>query len=627
MTDSKVASADWLENFKQAAALHTSGQLEAARLAYLKLVTVQPPSVHLLKLLGILELDAGQAALAQRWLELAYGLNAECDTAMLLAKGHLQQDNYPLAKQWLHTALELEPESPKALFQLGLTCKRAGELDAALAFFSRVLAQDAGHAQAWSEQAYLQLKAGQSHAARTSYDRYLALCPGDAVALYNRGMALHAEECYAEAAESYRQAIALDPQFAAAYNNLATTLGKLGAHDDALAAHLRSMELAPQEANYPYNMGLVLFELGRFDDAAQAYARALDLRPSFADAAFNRGNALREGLRLREAIASFDLALALQPDNANTHWTQALALLLQGDYQRGWQHYERRWLRDGGEKKRSLPVPQWTGSEDIRGKTLLIHPEQGLGDLIQFSRYALNVVERGARVVFGAPPTLHALLRSMHPGIVPIVDNSQHPDFDFHCPVMSLPAAFATRVETIPAPCPYYYSDDTLLAQWAARLGPRTSPRIGLVWFGNPKHLHDHRRSMALQALDAILQLPFEFHSLQQEVRPQDSAALAQHPQLQTHHADLTDLSQAAALIAHMDLVLSVDTALAHLAGALGKPVWVLVHAVPDFRWLLDRADSPWYPRTRVYRQQRRDSWSEVLDTVRQDLLQEFASP
>lgn len=627
MIESKVPSEDWLERLKHATGLHTSGKLEAARLAYLSLVTAQPPSVPLLKLLGMLEQDAEQPALAQRWLELAYSLKAECDTAMLLAKGYLQQDNDVLARQWLHTALELEPESPKALFQLGLTCKRAGEPESALAFFSRVLAQEAGHAQAWSEQAYLQLKAGKSHAAIDSYDRYLALRPGDAVALYNRGMALHAEERYAEAADSYRQAIAADPQFAAAYNNLATTLSKLGAHDDALAAHQRSMELAPQDANYPYNMGLVLFELGRFDDAAQAYARALELRPSFVDAAFNRGNALREGLRVREAIASFDLALALQPDNANTHWTQALALLLQGDYQRGWQHYERRWLRDGSEKKRNLPVPQWTGREDIRGKTLLIHPEQGLGDLIQFSRYALNVVDLGAKVVFGAPPTLHALLRSMHPSIIPIVDNSQHPDFDFHCPVMSLPAAFATRLETIPAPCPYYFAEEAHLAQWAKRLGPRTRPRIGLVWFGNPKHLHDHRRSMALQALDAILQLPFEFHSLQQEVRPQDSAVLAQHPQVHTHHADLTDLSQAAALIAHMDLVLSVDTAIAHLAGALGRPVWVLVHAVPDFRWLLDRADSPWYPRTRVYRQRRRDSWSEVLDAVRQDLLQEFASP
>jgi hypothetical protein len=368
-------------------------------------------------------------------------------------------------------------------------------------------------------------------------------------------------------------------------------------------------------------MGLVLYDLGRFDAAALAYARALQLRPAFADAAFNRGNALREGLRVNEAIASFDLALELQPDNANIHWTQALTLLLQGNYARGWQHYEQRWQRHGAEPQRRFAVPQWTGCEDIQGKTLLIHPEQGLGDMIQFSRYALAVIARGAKVVFGAPPTLHALLRSMHPRIVPIVDNAEHPDFDFHCPLMSLPAVFATTVETIPAPCPYLFADTTLQAQWAARLGPRTRARIGLVWFGNPLHLHDYRRSMALHALDAVLQLPLEWHSLQQENRPQDTEALAQYPQLQSHQAELTDLSQTAALIAQLDLVISVDTAVAHLAGALGKPVWVLVHAVPDFRWLLDRADSPWYPRTRVYRQQRRDSWSEVLETLRQDLL------
>jgi tetratricopeptide (TPR) repeat protein len=430
---------------------------------------------------------------------------------------------------------------------------------------------------------------------------------------------------YALAKNCLETALALRPDALEALHQLAITLDQLGDWHGALLAQQRCIALAPDNANLHYNLGRVLHGLGRFDEAAAAYTRALELKPGFVAAAFNRGNSLHEALRLPEAIASFDLALKLKPGDANFHWCRALAALLHGDYQSGWQHYERRWGRDGGESQRQFDVPQWTGREPLNGKTLLIHCEQGFGDVIQFARYALDAVALGGKVVFGAPTTLHPLLRSMHPAIKTIVAHSEHPHFDFHCPVMSLPHAFSTTLATVPAPCPYFFADAARVATWQHLLGPQDTPRIGLVWFGNPKHLHDHRRSITLDALEPVLRLPLAFHSLQQEARAQDRAALARFPQIQSHGPALTDFSHTAALIACLDLVVTVDTSIAHLAGALGKPVWILLHAVPDYRWLTQRSDSPWYPTARLFRQHQRDAWSQAIADLHGALAERFA--
>jgi tetratricopeptide (TPR) repeat protein len=618
------ARAAWLRQFKDATALHLQGKRTEARDAYLKLVVVPPLNVHLLKLLGRLEQELGQNPLAVRWLELALTLGPDFETLLQLADVHLQQRDFDAARQRLNAALAIEPGAIKAHHQLGLVYSQAGEVDAALAAFSRVLDLEPKHAQALSQRAHLQLTRGALDDAIDGYDRFLKLHPADSVAHYNRGMALHGAGRYGEAAGAFRQAIAANPAFDSALNNLGSTLSQMRDYEAALRAHQACLELVPSNANYHYNTGGVLHELGRFDEAAQAFSQALVQRPDFAAAAFNRGNALREALRLPEAISSFDLALQLQPDNANFHWTKALAALLHGDYASGWLHYELRWDREGGEVRRVFAVPQWTGRQDIFGKTLLVHGEQGLGDMIQFSRYALDVIALGGRVVFGAPPVLHPLLRSMHPSIKCIISNAEHPDFDFHCPVMSLPYAFSTTVTSVPAPCPYFFADRQLQEDWGRKLGPVSRPRVGLVWFGNPKHLHDHRRSLSLETLQPVLDLPLEFHSLQQELRTQDAVALVGRPTIHLHGPSLTDFAQTAALIANLDVIVTVDTSVAHLAGALGKPVFLLVHAVPDFRWLLGRDDSPWYPSVRLFRQTRRDSWTEAIDRMRDALVQRY---
>lgn len=619
-----MPTAEWVQQFNAAAALHVQGQHAEARSRYLKLVVEQPPNPALITLLGLLEKELGQPQLAAHWLELAFKLEAHFDNAMHLVDLQLQQPDKALARTWLATAEALKPDTLEADFKWGLACKQAGEPEKALAALERVLQREPQHAQAGVQRAHVLLGLGQAQAALDGFERYLQLRPDDTSVLYNRGMALHSLQRFADSAASFRQATQLDPNFHSAYCNLANALSRLGQHEAALAAHDDCLRLAPDDANYLYNKGVVLHELGRFDEAAATFSQALMLRPDFTEAAYNRGNALREALRLPEAIASFEIALARQPDNANFHWSKALAALLHGDYTSGWHHFERRWTRDGGETPRQFNVPQWTGKQSIAGKTLLIHGEQGLGDIFQFSRYALDVIALGGKVVFGMPPVVHGLLQSMHPAIKTIQSHAEHPDFDFYAPVMSLPYAFSTTLQSVPAPCPYFFADGPLKEAWQRTLGPRRKPRVGLVWYGNPKHLHDHRRSIPLDTLRPLLQLPIEFHCLQQTLRPQDAATLKDGPPVHFHGASLTDFEQTSALIANLDLVLSVDTAVAHLTGALGKPVWILIHAVPDYRWLLNRDDSPWYPSARLFRQSRRDSWSEAVQTLRQALAQHF---
>lgn len=618
-------SEDWLRRFVAATEQHLSGRLTEARAEYLKLVVEQPTHAHLLQLLGMLEKSMGQPEMAVHWLGLALQVAPDVGTLLQLADVLLEQQDVGRARQCLNGALALQPESAEVHFRLGLVCKEVDEPQAALAEFAQVLTREPQHIKALHEHNLLLFKLGQLEEAIAGFDRYLQLKPADASTHYNRGMACQSTKRLDEAVDAYRRALALNPAMDAAFNNLGTALAQLTDYQGALAAHEAGLQIAPDNANYHYNKALVLHELERFDEAAEGFSRALALRPDFVAAAFNRGNALREALRVPEAIASLDLALSLEPDNANFHWTKALAALLAGDYLSGWSHYERRWSRDGGEVPREFTVPQWTGRQGIRGKTLLIHGEQGLGDMLQFSRYAMNVIALGGKVVFGAPTVLHPLLNSMHPSIKCIISNAQHPDFDFHCPVMSLPYAFSTTVDTVPAPCPYFHADPLLQQAWATRLGPADRPRVGLVWFGNPKHLHDHRRSIPLAALQPVLDLPLDFHCLQQELRAQDEAVLEQYPHIHFHGPALNDFAQTAALIANLDLVVTVDTSVAHLAGALGKPVWILIHHVPDFRWLLARDDSPWYPSARLFRQVRRGVWTEAIDLLRDALDKRFA--
>jgi tetratricopeptide (TPR) repeat protein len=357
------------------------------------------------------------------------------------------------------------------------------------------------------------------------------------------------------------------------------------------------------------NRGIILHELKRFEEALASYRRALTLRPDFAETLSNHGNVLRELKRFEEALTSYDRALTLRPDLGQTHFCEALCRLLMGDFDRGWAKFQLR-------RKRKLAQPEWLGSYEIRGKVILLHAEESLGDTIQFCRYVPLVAERAARVILEVQAPLHGLMSTL-PVAAQIVSRSDRPpEFDVHCPLHSLPLAFGTRLETIPVPTPYLRATSGAMTNWNARLGRRDRPRIGLAWSGNPENNIDHKRSMTLSSLLSLFNINATFVSLQKNVRAGDAAVLKACSELHHFGDELKDFFDTAALISTLDLVISVDTSVAHLAGALAKPVWIMLPFVPDWRWLLDRDDSPWYPTARLFRQDNSRAWDSVIPRV-----------
>ncbi|HTP94170.1 MAG TPA: tetratricopeptide repeat-containing glycosyltransferase family protein, partial [Xanthobacteraceae bacterium] len=386
----------------------------------------------------------------------------------------------------------------------------------------------------------------------------------------------------------------------------------------------RAVALRPGYAEALSNRGLTLHALDRFEEALASFDRALTLRPDYAQAFFNRGATLQELKRFEEALASYDRALMLQPDYAEAHWNEALLRLLTGDFARGWRQYEWRWKNQSlALPQRNVPQPLWLGTESAIDKTILLHSEQGFGDTIQFCRYVPLVAARGARVILEVETPLLELMTSLAGATQVLAKGDPLPAFDVHCPLLSLPLAFATRHGTIPSLTPYLSAPAQAVQDWRARLGPKTRLRIGLAWSGRPTHKNDQNRSIALRALMPLLDLDATFVSLQKDVRADDATMLQERGDL-FHFGDaLRNFADTAALISNLDLVISVDTSVAHLAGALAKPVWVLLPFVPDWRWLLDRDDSPWYPTARLFRQDDARTWDTVVPRVHR-ALQDF---
>ena len=327
---------------------------------------------------------------------------------------------------------------------------------------------------------------------------------------------------------------------------------------------------------------------------------------------------LHDMLRFEAALECYDRVRALQPDFVDAHYNKSLCRLLTGDLVRGFATHEWRWeTAQHRSFKRDFKQPLWTGGEDIAGKTVLLHAEQGFGDTIQFCRYAPLVAARGARVVLEVQEPLFALMTGLQ-GVAELRARGEVlPDFDLHCPLLSLPRAFATRLETVPATVPYLRAAPEKTAHWGERLGVKARPRIGLAWSGRPTHKNDHNRSIELAVfLQIFAGIEADLVSLQREMRDADAELLRTRGGVVHFGADLKDFADTAALIVNLDLVVAVDTSVVHLAGALGKPVWVLLPFIPDWRWLLDRPDSPWYPTARLFRQDDSRQWDGVIARV-----------
>ena len=496
---------------------------------------------------------------------------------------------------------------------------RQGRLREAERLYREALTCDPDNAQVLFLLGLLAGKTGRHEEACQLLTRCVELNPNDAAARTNLGTSLQALGRTQEAMGHFEQAAALQPNLAEPRYNLGMAQRERGQTEAAAESFRKAVDLKPDLAPAWNNLGNALREMGRLEEAVNCYQSALRLRPNHAITLHNLGLTFRGLMQLDDAMRCFDAALASDPNHHECRVSRATTLLLRGDFERGWREYEARWEVKRAFTKRDYPQPLWDG-QDPDGKTILLHSEQGFGDAIQFARYAPLLASRGARVVLECRPELKTLFEGLRGVQQVIVAGEPPPHFDFHCPLMSLPRVCGTTVETVPSGVPYLHADLARVDQWAQKLSGHAW-RVGLAWAGAAGNLNDRDRSTTLKHFAPLAGVPgVEFYSLQKGPASSEAATLPPPTRLSDISADLNDFADTAAAIQNLDLVICVDTAVGHLAGALGKPVWALLAFSPDWRWMIDRSDTPWYPTMRLFRQAGRGEWDSVMDRVVDEL-------
>ena len=660
---------DSSSRFQMAMGLHEQGSIERAEILYREILQSHPSHFDTLLFLGHLYLHSGRAQQAIEVTSRSLVENPHHPAAHFnLGLALLNLGQNESAIESFDRAIALMPAYSEAYCNRGIAMQNLGQHQEAIASFERTLECMPENGIAYSNRGISLQKLVRHPEAITSFDKALELDPRNGVAHNNRGISLLALKKHAEALVSFERALELMPDYAEACSNRGLALQHLGRYEDAIASFDRAIELCPDNgmafcnrgtsllklgrdeeamasldkalgatpdsAEVFINRGLVLKTLGRFQEALACFDQTLALRQAHVSTLNNRGNVLRDLNRSEEALASYDEALKNEPEDAITHFNASMCRLSLGDFGLGWEEYEWRWqIEQFSKAKRNFQQPLWLGKESLRGKTILLHAEQGLGDTIQFCRYAQQVNAQGATVLLEVPPVLKSALLGLE-GVSQVLGKGELlPAFDYHCPLMSLPLALNTDLASIPASPRYLKCDTQHVAKWRSKLGATTLPRVGLVWSGNADFANDRTRSIPLEIFINLLSEQAQFVSLQRDIRPADQPFLDAHQGIVHLGDQLHDFADTAALVENMDLVIAVDTAVAHLAGALGKPVWILLPFNSDWRWLLKRNDSPWYPSARLIRQSRSGDWGEVIEQLALELdelrgeLHRYANP
>lgn len=605
------------ETLERATTAHGEGRLEEAERLYGALFDAPEAQVGVLHyVLGMLHAQRGdkQAALAAydkaRWA--GFGAPDLC----LARADLLRQLGRPIeALEAYDRAIALGLASPALHNKRGVVLEGLGETRAAIAAYEAALALDPGHAYAHHNRGSALLKLEAYADAVAAFDAALGVDPAIAESWNLMGMAFEGLSQHADALLCFDQAIALRPAYAEAFNNRSIALRWLKRFEEAVDSASEALALDPTLYQALNSRGSAFARLNRFEEAIADYEAALAMCPGYAGAILNRGGA-REALGdAVGALADFDLARRLEPSLPDAAFNTALVHLREGDYARGFELYKARWDKPQGPRLAYPRETLWTGEQPVAGKTLLLHAEQGFGDVIQFCRFAADVAGMGAEVILTVQTPLLRLAASLAgPARVMSVDEPP-PAFDLHIPLMNLPSALRLSVQAVDRGA-YLSADADLVAAWAIKLAHLRRPRIGLAWSGNPKHENDHNRSMALAELGPLFELPVSLIALQKEFREADLALMNAGAPIHRFDAALDDFCETAALIAQCDLVVAVDTSIAHLAGALGKPVHILLPCHADWRWLAKRADCPWYPSARLFRQEAFGDWSGPVAAV-----------
>jgi tetratricopeptide (TPR) repeat protein len=544
--------------------------------------------------------------------------NAE--TLHLMALVCFNAGQFDHAVEWISQAIRRQPR-PAYLTLLGTALLNLKRHDDALRVFEKAVQLKPDDASLWNNFGNACIECNRPREAIASFQRALAIDPAHWDSAFKAGLMLHHEGRFEEAVACLDVCAKLKPDDATTLHIRAAALHGLKRFEEALDGDRRAHALDPHDPFIQNNLGSDLVALDRYDEGLPWFESALKLRPDFPAALNNMGHALTHLHRFDEAIAAYSRAKQIDPDNPQATWDLALLNLLLGNFAAGWPGREARFrvpsLRMTQPK---FAQPLWLGQGDIAGKTILLYADEGIGDAIQFARYIPLVAARGARVVLALEEGVPPLLARMAGVAQCLTKSALLPPFDLYCPMSSLPLAFATTLDTIPPGANYLPPLPADRAQaWAARLGNHGRLRVGLVWSGNPRHMNDRNRSLPLKRLAPILDIDAAFVSLQKDPRPDDKATLAASAVIDPS-SDLIDFVETAALISCLDLVITVDTSVAHLAAALGRPTWILLPYTPDYRWLLDRDDSPWYPTARLFRQDKRRDYTSVVERVRAEL-------
>ena len=518
-------------------------------------------------------------------------------------------------------ALATEPDHADSLHLMGLLSLDAGQHDHAVQWIARALKQDVRPEYLFSLGTALKQQ-GRRDEALLAFQHACGLDPGYWDAAHECGALLYQSGRLPDALSYLSRCLEQRPNHAPTLVMCTACMLSLRRFEEVVAINQRAHALDPGNAEPCNSVGVALQLLGRQEEALPWFDRAIGLKPDFVDALNNKAVALTGIHRFDEACAAYDRVRAIDPGNVGAEWNLALLHLLMGNFEAGWAGREAHWKTDRQSTYPKFSQARWFGEEDIEGKTILICADEGLGDTIQFARYVPAIAARGARIILAVEESARALLSGL-PGVTQCVRKSASglSAFDMHCPMSGLPMLFGTRLDTIPSEAPYLPAPpEPLTRAWEGRLGLHDKLRIGLVWSGNPQHGNDHNRSIPLEMLLPILDSDATFVSLQKDPRPADRAVLQARPDVIDLTAHLTDFVETAALIRCLDLVITVDTSVAHLAAALGCPTWILLPYTPDYRWLLDRDDSPWYPTAQLFRQGETREYKSVLERMRGEL-------
>ena len=631
---------------QQAVGLHQTGQLAQAATLYRHILKITPNDPHILHLSGVVAYQQQHYAQAEKWLQKAIGLNNNvADFYMHLGLVLHAQQKYDKAIQTYQHALQLQPHVAEIYNNLAASFRATQQLDAAVQCYQQAVQLNSNYVEAYYNLGTTLELQQQRQAAITTYHQVVTLNPQHVNAWHRLGNVFRQQQQFNEAIQCYQnvlkltpnapevhnnlgliyqsqnqldiaqqhlqQAIQLNPKFAEAYNNLGSVLKAQTHFEQAIVHFQHAIQLKPNYVEAHYNLGNVFAAQMNYAQAVHYYQQAIKADKSYAPAYHNMGVMYDKQNQMEAAIDSYQHALHYQPDAAETHFDYAVALLKQGQFLEGWSEYEWRFKLGKGNYP-CLPQPRWQG-ESLHNKRLLIHWEQGFGDTIQFARYLPLI--KAEKILFACPHIIAPLFQNISNVEVVIADTMEtlvSADYDLWLPLLSLPYVLNTTLDTIPGQCPYIKVDSEKVTLWQTRL-PQTGFKIGIVWAGRATHENDHNRSCSIENFRALAQLSnVQLISVQKEYRqplPKDLPLIELSEQVH-------DFSDTAAIIANVDLVISVDTAVAHLAGAMNCPIWLLLPYAAEWRWLMDRNDSPWYPSMQLFRQTQVGYWQDVFEQI-----------